>query len=221
MAKEEGKKFYQNKFGNIFGEQMLTPMGRADYCFLNEPNDHFKPAKYSVNILFKKGETDKADLNKMIAKCGELAKQKYGDKKTGFKYGPIRDGDAENDKGKAPHPGYYYIKATSATKVPTIQSKGGRNVDIEAATILPGNLIICMVQPIMFDDGFSWGLRGVQFVKDDGVKFFHGPDVKDMFSIFSDDEEDSMQKSFPADKEEQKEVATPQKAGKDADLDLL
>jgi hypothetical protein len=192
MPKKEEKKFFVNKFGNVFGNSMLTPIGRADWVYLDKPNSHFKPEKYSLTILFDKKEKGvKDDLNKMISACAELVEQAYGDKKTGFKYGPIRNGDEEGEKGKAPHPGYYYIKANNAMKPTVKATKGGRNVDIDPAVVTAGVQVIAEVQPMLFDDGFAWRLNAVQFVKNDGIKFSHGPSAGDMFAVLSEDEDDT------------------------------
>lgn len=228
--KDEEKKFFRNRFGNVFGLAMLTPIGRADWVYLSTPNSHFKPEKYSLTILFDKTDKAvKAELNKMITACAELATQEYGDKKTGFKFAPIRNGDEENEKGKAPHPGYYYIKANNAMRPTVKATKGGRNVDVDPAIVTAGVKVIAEVQPMLFDDGFAWRLNAVQFVKNDGVKFTHGPSAGDMFDILSEDEDESDEKDMSIEEAaDEALIETPKtkkvsKAvnGKSAALDML
>ena len=49
--------FYTNAFGNVFGNMIATPVGRAALVWLNKPSEKFKPAKYGCHILFPKSET--------------------------------------------------------------------------------------------------------------------------------------------------------------------
>lgn len=209
-------KFYSNSYGNVFGTMVPTPIGRANFVHLAQPNAKYGQPKYGLHILFPKNdEKTKAGLNALISACMEVAKQKFGDKAPAFTYPPLRDGDELTYQG---FQGCYYLKA-SAKRQPEIVDTTRKGLDVNL--IVPGVLVRAVVTPILFDSGFSWQLSTVQFVKDDGVRYYGGPDPKSLLSAL--DEEPSPSASQAADevlgtgKKEEK----PAKTGKASALELL
>jgi hypothetical protein len=218
----EKKEYFKNKFGNVFGEQVVTPVGRAIYTYLKEPNRTFKPEKYGLTILFDKKTTPKDELNKLIIACKEVANGGAS-----FTYGPLRNGDDPTEKTGKPRAdfvGNWYIQAKSSQRPFVVQSKNGANVDVDPDIIVPGVLVRAVVQVILFDSGFAYGLKVVQFIKDDGKRFMVGADPRDLLDVLG--EEPSVEESEDETIEESADKAlteTPVKKakGKAAALDLL
>lgn len=179
------KTYFKNAFNNTFGEMMGTPIGRAMWVNLVTPNAKFKPEKFGLTILFdKKDPACKTQLNQMIAACKDIATSVYGAKVPAFTYPPIRDGD-ENEKYKN-FKGMYYIGAKSKNRIEVIDAK--KNT-LDAAIVAPGVLVRAVVTPILFDSGFAWQLNAVQFVKDDGVRFYGGADPKSLFDELQEEDQ--------------------------------
>ena len=173
----ENTKKYVNSYGNAFGSMMSTPIGRAQYVHLVEPGKKFQPPKFSVHILFSKNDVANTQaLMDMKAACQALAVSKYADKVPAMTYPALRDGDEEDGQG---FQGCWYIKAQNKQRPEIVdtQKKG-----LDPAIVVPGTLIRCVVVPILFDGGYSWQLQLVQFVKDDGVRYYGGPDPKSLLS---------------------------------------
>jgi len=186
------QKYYENRFGNVFGPMVVTPVGRATFCNLAQPNQKFQPAKYSVTILFDKTDDKLKDqLNLMIGACKELIAFKYkGGKIPIFSTPPIQDGSEKSYQG---FEGCYFITAKS-NKIPEVIDQKRKPLD--PAQILPGMKIRCVVAPILFDKGVAWSLSCVQFVEDDSIRFYGGPDPK---SLLDDVKAESMSLEQSAD----------------------
>lgn len=175
------KKFYINSYGNVFGDVVATPIGRATFVHLTSPNTKYKPEKYGLHILFKKDDDlVKEGLRQIQAICKRMAEQKFGDKIPSFSYPPFRDGDEQKYQGFS---GCYYIKCSSSKKPEIVDTK---KKGLDAALVAPGVLVRAVVTPILFDSGFSYQLTLVQFVKDDGVRYYGGPDPKSLLSALDE-----------------------------------
>ena len=170
-------KYYENRYGNVYGTMTATPIGRATFVHLAEPNAKYQPAKYGVHVLFPKNdEATKKGLNVLIGMCKRMAEQKYGKKVPAFTYGPVRDGDEQTYQGFS---GCWYIKCSSKQRVEVVDTarKG-----LDPLLIVPGVKIRAVVTPVLFDSGVSYQLSMVQFVADDGVRYYGGTDPKSLLS---------------------------------------
>lgn len=209
--------FYMNKFGNVFGEMMATPIGRANFINLKTPNTKYQPAKYGLSILFeKKDAAVKTGLNVMIKHCKDLIAfaASKGKKTEEFTVGPIRDGDSDKTSKYQGFAGKWFISAKNASQPDMIMM--GKKMEVASPDLfLPGVLVRATVSPIIYDDGVSWKVHAVQFVKDDGVRFYGGPDPKSLLAALDEDEP-------PAEEAlEEPVVATKAKSGKAKAIDLL
>ena len=205
-------KYYSNRYGNVYGTMTALPIGRATFVHLAEPNAKYQPAKYGVHVLFPKNEEAvKKGLNTIIEMCKAIAEQKYGKKVPAFTYGPVRDGDEQKYQGFA---GCWYIKASSKQRVEIVdtQRKG-----LDPALIVPGVKIRAVVTPILFDSGFSYQLNMVQFVADDGVRYYGGTDPKSLLSAL---DVDAAPEEPTASEAADKALGTV-KAGKRMAIDML
>ena len=88
----------------------------------------------------------------------------------------------------------WFIKASCSNKPTCIESKNGAHVPCDETKLVAGVLVRALVQPMLFDSGFAWQLKLVQFVKDDGTRYSFGRNPIDSFAAlskaFSDDDED-------------------------------
>lgn len=175
------EKYYTNSYGNTFGSMIATPIGRATFVHLVTPNQKYKPEKYGLHVLFPKNdETVKKGLNAIISMCKDMAIQKYGKEIPAFTYGPVRDGDEETYQGFA---GCYYIKCSSKRQPEIVDTK---RQGLDPNLVVPGVLVRPVVTPILFDSGFSYQVHVVQFIKDDGVRYYGGPDPKSLLSALDE-----------------------------------
>lgn len=180
----DNTKYFENSYQNIFGSMMATPVGRATFVHLVTPNEKYKPSKYGLHVLFPKNdEATKKGLNAIISMCKTMAEQKFGkDKIPGFTYGPLRDGDEETYQGFA---GCWFIKCSSKRQPEIVDTK---KTNLDPNLIVPGVLVRPVVTPILFDSGFSYQVHVVQFIKDDGVRYYGGPDPKSLLSALDEPE---------------------------------
>ena len=209
------EKYYENSYGNTFGSMTATPIGRATFVHLVTPNTKYKPEKYGLHVLFPKNdETVKAGLNALIAQCKAIAEQKYGKKVPAFTYGPVRDGDEETYQG---FKGCWFIKCSSKKQPEIVDTK---RQGLDPNIIVPGVLVRPVVTPILFDSGFAWQVHVVQFIKDDGVRYYGGPDPKSLLSAL--DEVDAPTESeAPASSDSTDKPVEEKKTGKAAALNML
>jgi len=233
MANED--RIYQNKYGNIYlNEDLVTPKGRLIYPYIAEPNVRYKPSKYSVTILFDKDETPKDELNALIKVCKELKSLAPKNYKCSYTYGALRDGDEElNKEGEVREQfkNKWFIKASCSNKPTCIESKNGAHVPCDETKLVAGVLVRALVQPMLFDSGFAWQLKLVQFVKDDGTRYSFGRNPIDSFAAlskaFSDDDEETVEEVEEMEEAEVEEVEeapakkTKVKSGKNAELEML
>jgi hypothetical protein len=196
------REFKKNKHGSIYGNlDFITPIGRAQYCNLAKPSEKY--GKYGLRILWLKEDIakqpkSKAKLNAMIAEGQALIDAAKLSPKAlaAITNQPIFDGDdvIENDKGEevAPHPGYYYITVNDSNPLDIV---GPDNSPIEAALIKPGMLVRAIVQGMFFSiakgaSGITWKPQTLQFVKDDGVRLYSGPNSKGLLGTIEDIEDE-------------------------------
>lgn len=186
MAKERNKdKYYANQFGNVFGQMVGTPVGRLVFCNLKTPNAKYQPPKYGTTILFdKKDPATKAALNIMLKQCVEM--QTYAEEKEvdcSFDIDPLQDGDDTKVSKYQGFAGSLYIAAKNKDQPEFVDSK---NKPVSADLLVPGVKVRAVVTPMIYSDGFTWKLHVVQFVEDDGVRFYGGPDPKSVLTALDE-----------------------------------
>jgi hypothetical protein len=174
MAKQD-KEFYQDQYC-VYGKDIFTPVGRASFVYLAEPQAPFQAGqdpKYSISLLIPKDdETAKAQLREIQTMCQKLAAQKFGSKIPPFAQPIFRDGDDKEYQG---YPGNWVIVARNKNK--SGHSQGFKILgDVLPESIEAGMLVRLQVQPMVGQNGFSYKLRGIKLVKDDGVRFSAAPD---------------------------------------------
>lgn len=191
-------KYFVNALDGVHGNDVITPVGRAAFLYLTKRNDKFPnprtgKGKYGITLLFKKDdEIIKTQLKAVQDMCVDMAnffaqnQWKKTDKKIPFaKFKEsviaafagqpfLRDGDTTKYEGFS---GHWYIVA----KNDEISGAGGivlqdnrHPEEFEA-----GMLVRAQVQPYLDKKGFSYKLRRLKLIKDDGFRFAAaaGPDL--------------------------------------------
>lgn len=181
------KEFYANAYGGIHGNDIFTPLCRIAFVELVNPNTKFVPHKYGCTLLAdKKDETVKKQLKEIQTMCTAMAEQmiqaSYAKLKgvkpelelyraqvlSGMTGQPIfRDGDTTAYEGFA---GHWALVCKNKARFP---DKDGfiilNNTPPEA--FVAGMLVRAQVQPYCDPKGFSYKLRGLNLVKDDGLRY--------------------------------------------------
>lgn len=171
------KEYYENKFKCLFGDQGPTPVGRCIYVHLDEPYTNsaaFAP-KYSLNVIWDKEDAATVEKLKEFKKLAlALIVYKFGkDKEKWPRLAKpiVRDGD---DTEYSDLQGKYYIQATCSEDAPP-ELYDSELKPVSAEEILPGCLVRALVQPmITAKNEIAYRLLAVQFVKDDGTRYFGG-----------------------------------------------
>lgn len=217
-------KHFVNKWGNMFGkEDLVTPVGRVQWVYLNEPNAKFGDPKYSCVLLVPKTDENKQAFANILAECQSMSSEKYGKKIPEFKYPPVRDGNADYNDGEGKKGEEYkdcwWIKASCIEPPAVFDAK---REDIAPDSIKAGMHCRLLIQPIMFDNGFSYRLKAVQFVKDDGTRYRGAFDPKSKFSAF-DTPEEAPQVEIQAEEEAPQQLAMPvvEKKSRKLNVDML
>lgn len=210
---EEKKSFHKNKWGNIFGHDMQTPLGRLIYPHLRQRSQLNK--KFQICLLFDKKNKDViAGLKLMKAAGMELIKEAGKAGKT-YQNAPVRNGD---DKDKEEFHGKYFIQATNPD-LPLLVDVD--NNPISAEDFQSGMICRAVVSPRFYPAngaGISWQFTALRKVKDDGIRFYNGPDPKLLFSDDSDaadeapeeEEESDELDAAPAPKAAKKKAKKPE-----------
>lgn len=188
------------KYRGIYGKDVVLPLARCTFLNLKEPNTKFNPPKYGLTLLVQKENNPEENLlqaaktvcSEMLAQLTEYLHQlDTKEKKTKLsladyrkefkirmKYPHFRDGDSlEKYDG---HVGNWVIvaKAGDITKVKILD---GRTPD----DFIAGQIVRAQVTPYLGPDGFSYQLRALRLIKDDGVRLAGGGAV-DMLSQLDD-----------------------------------
>lgn len=190
--------FKKDKHGSLYGNlDFITPVGRAQYCNLAKPSEKY--GKYGLRILWSKEDIAKSakakeKLNALITEGQTLIEAMNLTPKAlaAITNNPINDGDdvVENDKGEEvkPHPGMYYITLNSSNPLDIV---GPDNASVPPTLIKPGMLVRAIVQGMFFSiskgaSGITWKPTTLQFVKDDGVRLYSGPEGKTLLGSIDD-----------------------------------
>jgi len=179
------------KWGGIFGVDIATPLGRLAFVNLDKPTgQNGQTPKYGVAFLMPKGEglhtKSYEEQKKHLVAMQEQAKLMIQDlwgaraaemvKK--MKRGIFVDGDVASSTGKVyeGYPGNWVINPRNAE--PNGHSRGWKILNDGMSPEMFESGMICRltVQPYLGVDGFSYSLRAIKLVHDDGVKFGGAPD---------------------------------------------
>ena len=175
-------KYWVNSYGNVYGNPLVTPVGRLALASLARPSVKFRPPKFQAHLLFNKNDAEVLEGLRLIqAMVFEMMTEKFGLKADGtpnapaFKYPWLREGDEKEYQGFG---GTYYIKGSSAeNKPPEILGLDGKT-KMDPNQLVNGMKIRAVVTPMIFDDGIAYQLLAVQFAGDDGTRYYGGPDPK-------------------------------------------
>lgn len=176
-ATKGNSKYFKDGYGNIHGPEVETPVGRAIYVNLDEPNT-YQPDKptYGLTLLIDKdepGNNFKAIVDKITAVAkdviSEHPKAKHFDPQ-GF----LKDGDEKLNADGEVRPefeGKWYISLANAKKLPCV---GRKREDIPFDFIQPGMKVRALAKVVASTPSGSCKLslkpQLIQFVEDDGVR---------------------------------------------------
>lgn len=178
-------------YSGIYGTDIASPLGRIAFVSLatavGAPGQ--KP-KFGLSLLVpkKEGLGDKSFENQkeflvgIQKQCLLMAQDLWGDKAQDnlklIKRQFLRNGDDESSNGKTyeGYPGNYVIIARNA--MPLGHNRGWKilNPDKTVDSFESGMICRLTIQPYLNADGFSYALRAIKLIKDDGVRFGGAPD---------------------------------------------
>lgn len=180
--------YMQDRRGNIYGVDIVTPVGQMIHIGLDKPNVYEGKEAYQVTLLFPKNDPDiTKGLAKLQGLCKELAGQKWGDPNIKLDLPFVRDGDK---KGKNGFAGKWFLKATAAVSDrPLVKDNNKRLID--PAFLQPGMWGRAVVIPFAYQMGtgpkatmgIAYKLRLVQFSHDTGERFKGGIDPDSLIDI--------------------------------------
>lgn len=189
--------YYQNKWGDVFGNDLPTPTGRLVFPSLVTPStlDKAKP-KWTGALLFPKSDQRAWNMlsQRFYPHCQELIAQAFPGKT--LETAPIgkswiQDGDDPAPKsGKIykSHAGHWVLKADAGLEYrPTIVDNQGKPLDPQA--LLAGMKCKFLVTPSAyqgFGGGIKYNLKQVMLIEDDGERLYSGPDRTSL--MLADDE---------------------------------
>lgn len=178
----------------IWGPDLVSPECRiafADNLVTAKSSKEGAKPKFGCTLLASKSdEAVKADLKKIQATCALMLQDLFGDKaadamKT-FKANRMyfRDGDTPSATGKI-YTGYEGMWAIVAkNEFGAGHSRGFKVIGKLPEQFESGMIVRASIQPYLNQDGFSWGLRAIKFIKDDGTRFGGAPDASGLLDEF-------------------------------------
>jgi hypothetical protein len=193
-------KFFTDAHGGIHGESIALPRtGRISFPCLVNPGKVYN--KYQVAFLYQKNDAVALPQLKNIQHmCLAMMTAKFGAKAAEaqklFKRSIFRDGDSSIGMSKDGriYDGYAGAYVINAAVAPT--KEGTNPIDFkkvdktpEAPSAFKGGMICDgVVQPFLNADGFSYKLKSIRLIKDDGTRW----NSFDSGSLLEDVEIDSM-----------------------------
>ncbi len=176
--------FYIHKgegFSGIFGKDIPSPVGRIAFVNLVTPTGKPTP-KYGLALLVDKtDEKAKADL-KAIQEMDKLMALDFWGEKAGDMLKKVKrtffgNGDEPSSTGKI-YEGYEGMWVINARNANSHENARGFKI---LGNMLPdqfqsGMLCRLVICPYLNPDGYSYTLRAIKLVKDDGVRFGGAPD---------------------------------------------
>ena len=168
----------KDKFGNCYGPQVVTPLGRIMYPQLATPNQ-FK--KYTANLLIEKTEKNKVDVEKdLLELANACLVEMYGSEANipdSLPSMPVVDGDEADEEGKLNETtkGYWILRLSSKQALTSATCVDANTQPYDPANLVGGMWVRAVVNPMAFkyssvSFGVVWQLAQLQFVKDDGVR---------------------------------------------------
>lgn len=182
---EEKKPFFVDKFDNYYGNYILTPTARAAWCYLDKPSTFGPNPKYSITLLFDPSDALVANgLAAIEAMYAEMLHEKYGPNVPALEIPCIKDGDDSKFSKYQGFAGMLHLTAKNARQ-PEVFDRMKKKV--EPASILAGMKVRAVITPMLCTKGAAYKLERVQFVSDDGVRFFSGADPTSLLDAIGDD----------------------------------
>lgn len=179
-------------YSGIFGKDIPTPVGRIAFVNLAQPAGAGNKAKYGLALLVSKtDEKQKPELRAIQEMAKLLALDFWGDKAADMSKRITRpifgNGDEPSSTGKVyeGYPGHWVINAKNkkgAEHAQGFKVLGNMLVDQFQA----GMLCRLVVSPYLNKDGFSYTLRAIKLVSDDGVRFGGAPDPSSLLDNLDD-----------------------------------
>ncbi len=177
-------------FSGIFGTDTVTPVGRIAFVDLVTPKGQ-RP-KYGLALLVSKtDEKAKPELKALQEKCKLMAIDFWGDKAGDMlkkaKRPFLGNGDEPSSTGKI-YEGYAGNWVINARNKNSSDHAQGFKV---LGNMLPdqfqsGMLCRLVVAPYLNADGYSYTLRAIKLVNDDGVRFGGAPDPTGLLDNLDD-----------------------------------
>lgn len=172
----------------IFGKDAVTPVGRIAFVDTLVKASGKPTPKYGVAFLASKTDEKAKPELKAIQEMGKLMAvdlwgDKAGDMLKRIKRPLFGNGDEPSSTGKI-YEGYAGNWVINARNAHNHEHAKGFKI---LGNMLPeqfesGMLCRLVVVPCLSSDGFSYGLRAIKFVNDDGVRFGGAPDPTGLLS---------------------------------------
>jgi hypothetical protein len=167
------EEYYKDKYGNIHGPEVITPILRCMYVNLAKPSEYIKD-KPQWGCLLVWDKTESPDWAPIIGVAKSVIEQHP--KKKNFQADSfIKDGDERiDDEGrvKKDFAGRYYVSLSSSK--PIVVLDRSRNL-MDPASILGGMLIRARARVIASTPSGSFKVSlkptAIQLVQDDGVRY--------------------------------------------------
>lgn len=238
MNTPQKKKYYQHpEFKHVYGDQVVTPIGRLVYPSLIVPKK-FKgkdggekqnsAPRYEGTILLAKdgGAQLQAFIDQVDAMTTEMLE--IFNKGRSMKFSDLeilKDGDIQYEKDPEKYDfykGMWVIPARNAKKPETIDKTG----DIDASIFEGGMKVKGLLTPMITAHGVSYRLDTLKYIGDDGQRF--GGGIRDNSHLLNEGDEDEAEEAVKRDQtlaaatsEEEGEVAPKEKKGKKSRADEL
>lgn len=176
-----GIKIGTDKYGNCYGPQVVTPVGRVMYVNLATPSMFNDKAKYSINLLLEKTEENKKVLLEEVLPLSTAALTAFYKSEAAIPEVmpsmPFIDGDQPDAEGKLneAQKGCWVFRAASGEPLAEAAVLDYDCKPYDPAKILGGMFCKLVMHPMAFkyskqSFGLVWKLDQVQYIGDDGVR---------------------------------------------------
>jgi len=166
----------------IFGKDIPSPLGRIAFVDTLTKAAGTPTPKFGVALLIDKNdEAQKPELKAIQEMAKLMAIDLWGEQAANMlkkiKRNVFSNGDEPSSTGKIyeGYPGNWVINARNA--YPAGHAKGFKVYgNFEVEQFQSGMICRLVISPYLNSDGFSYTLRAIKMVKDDGVRFGGAPD---------------------------------------------
>lgn len=191
-------KYYKHpRFGMVYGNDTLTPVGTLVWPALTKPKDPPPPKpgeepgrpRHEVTILFDKEEETVAFFKEALEAVKDDMVEYYNEGKgVTIAVGAVLiDGDSGKiDLEKYPYYAGKWGMVIRNAQLPKFVDRD-KNVELEARDFEGGMKVRANFQPMVTAHGFSYKLKALQRWEDTGERF--GGGMRDDLSIFDDCED--------------------------------